>query len=149
MLKILESSVPKSLDSPNTYRAIYQDKVTNKMNKSQNYSDIFQSPYNKSLTHSYETYLQFDPFKSPFKVKIDPLDPNYGGLILPQHQPGRISGEPKIYPTRPWPDPFAQPDEFIDPDMPQGLRQNPNRMDIGPFFPRHSKNNKQPPFNFY
>lgn len=71
-------------------------------------------------------------------------------MIVPQHQPHHIPSQPRIYPNRPWPDPLAQPDVFIDPDLPQGPRQTP-RSRTGPFFPypRNGETSGWPPTGFF
>lgn len=112
-----------SLNSSNTYRSIYQKK---KIERKQIHSDrffqpenpfFFQSSFRNPSTNPFKPYQPFEPTTSPLINRNDPLNPYFGGLILPQNPSNNLRGQPRIYPTSSFVDPFYKPRDFFDPDM--------------------------------
>uniref|UniRef100_A0A915E1J6 Ubiquitin-like domain-containing protein n=1 Tax=Ditylenchus dipsaci TaxID=166011 RepID=A0A915E1J6_9BILA len=125
---LLGNTAPQKLDYPLTYREIYQKKVMDQRQLSEEARRVFayRLPFNPHFFIHDDNGFMRQPFRQPepFRPIPSPLDPFSGGLLLPQ-RPGRQQGQPRVYPLRPiWDDP-NQTNQPPDPDMPQGPQRNP------------------------
>ncbi|KAI1725124.1 hypothetical protein Ddc_06408 [Ditylenchus destructor] len=146
---LLGDEVPDQLNEGETYRELYQKRVAelHRIAGQTRPIIVFQPPN----PHFYDDF--FRPWSPQYQPPMNqptphPLDPYYGGLILPQRQP-RQPFQPRVLPHQPiWDDPNAPGSRRQDPDMPQGPQNDDPSIDMPfgfpqPFPPRRGNNGRR------
>uniref|UniRef100_A0A915CX86 Uncharacterized protein n=1 Tax=Ditylenchus dipsaci TaxID=166011 RepID=A0A915CX86_9BILA len=136
---LLGNTAPQNLDYPLTYREIYQKKVMDQRQLSEEARRVFayRLPFNPHFFIHDDNGFMRQPFRQPepFRPIPSPLDPFGVRIVLPQ-RPGYQQKQPRIDLLGPiWDDP-NQINQPLDPDMPQGPQfnsfgQGPSHLGFG------------------